>query len=369
MEPNQSVFSDMDRDAIGEILNISLGSSATSVSGLLDKRVTITTPSVSVVTSSDFTFSSLEPAVAVEINYISGLSGTNVMILKESDVKSIVGLLMGVDYSEPGNEFQMDEMSISAICEVMNQMMGASSTALSQFLGRTVNISTPVSFLIEDVEEFKRKYYNDSEEIVAVSFNLEIEDKVNSEFISVFTIGLAKELIDMFGAEMAADPEPEPEPVVIPPQPVQPTVQQVAPPPQPAVQASQMVEQPKRAPQPRPATRSANNSYVDANLQAPEYDNFDEEVILNNNENYNLGMIMNIPLEITVEIGRTKKKIKDILDFTTGTIIELSKQAGTPVDIFVNGKPIAKGDVVVVDDYYGVRITEVSSNSEILDIL
>ncbi|MEG0894511.1 MAG: chemotaxis protein CheC, partial [Oscillospiraceae bacterium] len=242
MEPNQSVFSDMDRDAIGEILNISLGSSATSVSGLLDKRVTITTPSVSVVTSSDFTFSSLEPAVAVEINYISGLSGTNVMILKESDVKSIVGLLMGVDYSEPGNEFQMDEMSISAICEVMNQMMGASSTALSQFLGRTVNISTPVSFLIEDVEEFKRKYYNDSEEIVAVSFNLEIEDKVNSEFISVFTIGLAKELIDMFGAEMAADPEPEPEPVVIPPQPVQPTVQQVAPPPQPAVQASQMVE-------------------------------------------------------------------------------------------------------------------------------
>ncbi len=369
MEPNDNLFSPMDRDAIGEILNISLGSSATSVSGLLDKRVTITTPTVSVVTSSDFTFSSLEPAVAVEINYISGLSGTNVMILKESDVKSIVGLLMGIDYSEPGNDFQMDEMSISAICEVMNQMMGASSTALSQFLGRTVNISTPVSFLIEDVEEFKRKYYNDSEEIVAVSFNLEIEDKVNSEFISVFTIDLAKELIDMFGAEMASDPEPEPEPAPAP-QPVVEAPQPVAPPPQqPVAQTQQMVEQPKRTPQPRPVASRQTNTYVDANLQAPEYDDFDDEVVLNTNENYNLGMIMNIPLEITVEIGRTKKKIKDILDFTAGTIIELNKQAGTPVDIFVNGKPIAKGDVVVVDDYYGVRITEVSSNSEILDIL
>ncbi|MEG2429160.1 MAG: chemotaxis protein CheC, partial [Oscillospiraceae bacterium] len=136
---NEELFSTMEIDAIGEILNISLGSSATSVSGMLDRRVNITTPVVKVLAADDFHFQALEPAIGVEINYISGLSGTNVMILKETDVKAIVGLLLGTDYSE--EEFVMDEMSISAICEVMNQMMGASSTALSQFLNRTVNIS------------------------------------------------------------------------------------------------------------------------------------------------------------------------------------------------------------------------------------
>lgn len=390
MAANEEIFSAMEIDAIGEILNISLGSSATSVSGLLDRRVNITTPTVKVITSDDFNFEALEPAVGVEINYISGLSGTNIMIMKESDVKAIVGLLLGTDYSD--QEFVMDEMSISAICEVMNQMMGASSTALSQFLNRTVNISTPTSFTIEDTNEFKKKYYNDGEDIVSVSFHLIIEDIVDSEFISVLTTDLARELVSLFGMSATEDeppapepvqtPEPEPEPIPQPaPEPTPPPVQQAAPPPPPPPPPPQPAPQPAAYPagggdyQPpqqhayAPPRPQRPHQQPAANMRQPEYDSFDDDVYLTDDQNNNLNMIMTVPLQVTVEIGRTKKKIKEILEFTSGTIIELSKQAGTPVDIFVNGQAIAKGDVVVVDDYYGVRITEVSSNSEILKIL
>lgn len=405
MDAKDEIFTAMEIDAIGEILNISLGSSATSVSGLLDRRVNITTPTVQVLTSGDFNFEEFEPAVGVEINYISGLSGTNVMILKESDVKAIVGLLLGSDYSD--QEFVMDEMSISAICEVMNQMMGASSTALSQFLNRTVNISTPQSFMIEDANEFKKKYYTESEDIVSVSFHLIIEDIVDSEFISVLTIDLAKELVSLFSmggdddSISMLEPEPEPIPVAPPPQPVaqpqqqatQPVQQPMAQQPQPAPQPQQPAAYPppgyppQQQPYPgqpypgqpayaaappqgyAPPRQQRHHQYAPSNLKTPEYDSFDDDVYLTDDQNNNLNMIMTVPLQVTVEIGRTKKKIKEILEFNSGTIIELNKQAGTAVDIFVNGQAIAKGDVVVVDDYYGVRITEVSSNSEILKLL
>ena len=148
-------FSSLELDAIGEILNISLGSSATAVSTMLSKRVDISTPNVQVVSFDEFEFGELEPAVGVEITYVSGLEGSNVMLLKKEDVKVIVEILMGIEI--PEDEFELNEINISAICEVMNQMMGASSTALSEFLGEFVNISTPVSFEITDIDEFKKK--------------------------------------------------------------------------------------------------------------------------------------------------------------------------------------------------------------------
>lgn len=364
MEPNnEELLSPMDVDAIGEILNISLGSSATSVSTLLDQRVNITTPKVTVMRSDEFHFEALEPAVAVEINYVSGLDGRNIMILKESDVKVIVGLLLQTDYSD--QEFVLDEMSLGAICEVMNQMMGASSTALSQLLNRAINISPPNSFLIENSQQFKSKYFREQDLLVAVNFNLMIGDLVNSEFISLMTVSLAKELTSTFGFG-SPEPEPEPIPEVIPPTPApQPAPAPVSAPPQPPRQ--------QPAPAPRPAARQnvprpePRPSYE---VQSASYQSFDEdENMLTDDQSNNLNMIMSVPLQITVEIGRTTKKIKDILDFTSGTIVELDKQAGSQVDVFVNGRQIAKGDVVVVDDFYGVRITEISSNSEIMKLL
>ncbi|XOQ49327.1 MAG: flagellar motor switch phosphatase FliY [Eubacteriales bacterium] len=364
MEPNnEEIFSAMDIDAIGEILNISLGSSATSVSEMLEQRVNITTPRVEVMPSKDVHFESMEPAIAIEINYVSGLDGKNILILKESDVKVIVGLLLHTDYSE--QEFVMDEMSIGAICEVMNMMMGASATALSQFLNMAINISPPTSFPISDSEQFKSKYFENEENVVTVHFNLMIGDMVNSEFISLMKVDLAKGLVQSFnfGAPTAAEEPAPPKP--------QPTPSN----PQPVPSKPQPVQQHKPAPaasRPAPVVEAAPSYEPPENYNVGRvaYQSFDaEDTVLTNDQNNNLNMIMSVPLQITVEIGRSKKPIKDILDFTSGTIIELDKQAGSQVDVFVNGKRIAKGDVVVVDDFYGVRITEVLSNSEIMKLI
>lgn len=364
---NEDILSPMDIDTIGEILNISLGSSATTVSTLLDQRVNITTPRVQVIQSNEFNFHSLEPAVAVEINYVSGLDGKNIMILKESDVKVIVGLLLQTDYSE--QEFVLDEMSLGAICEVMNQMMGASSTALSQLLNRAINISPPNSFRIENSQQFKSMYFNNEEMLVAVHFSLMIGELVNSEFISLMTVELAKNLISSFGfGADAAEPAPQKSVPAPAPAPAPAPVPVPAPAFVPAVPAAPPISAPAPAPSAvAAAPRQQRPSYE---VRSASYQNFDqEEPSLSGSQNSNLNMIMSVPLQITVEIGRATKKIQEILDFTPGTIVELEKQAGSQVDVFVNGKAIAKGDVVVVDDYYGVRITEISSNSEIIKLL
>lgn len=189
-------FSKLEIDAIGEILNISLGASATAVSTMLNARVDITTPIVNVVSKEDFKMDKVEPAVGVEITYVAGLEGDNVMLLKRHDVKVIVEMLMGMEV--PDEEFELNEINISAVCEVMNQMMGASSTALSEFLGRMVNISTPISFEVKDEKEFIDKYFTDEYPKVVVGFTLKIADKLESEFFNVMPIELAKGLVRGF---------------------------------------------------------------------------------------------------------------------------------------------------------------------------
>ena len=344
----------------------------------MEKPVNITTPTVKVMKTADFSFTTYEPAVGVEINYVQGLSGKNIMILKESDIKIIVGLLLQTDYSE--EEFVMDEMSIGAICEVMNQMMGAASTALANFLNRQVNISPPDSFLIDDSNNFKAKYFDDQQDIVAVYFNLMIGDLINSEFINVMPVELAKDLISVFNL----DAEPEPEPQAAQPEPeAEVDVEEImrrmeaekaVPVPEP-VPAPQPVMQQAAAPQPQPQpvpqySPQANAVAVQHSITQNVYQSFDNDShAFAPMEGNNLNLIMSVPLQITVEIGRTTKKIKDILDLSAGMVVELDKQAGSQVDVFVNGQVIAKGDVVVVDELYGVRITEITNNEAIMKAL
>ncbi len=208
----QNVFNAMELDAIGEVMNISLGSSATAVSNLLDHRVDITTPSVSVVPVEEFSIGDLEPAIAIEIKYVSGLEGSNIMLLKREDVKVIVDILMGGE--TPDEEFEINELTISAVCEVMNQMMGAASTALSDFLGRSVNISTPQSFTLDDIKQFKEDHFKTSDGmLVVVRFTLSIENMLNSEFVNVMSVDLARELLGGFGMDISSlSSEPAPAP-------------------------------------------------------------------------------------------------------------------------------------------------------------
>lgn len=382
-------FSSYEIDAVGEILNISMGSAATAVSELLNAKVWITTPQVSVVKAADLNYDRLEPAICVKIVYVSGISGQNMMVLKQDDVQLILNQLMG-NPLVVSHDFEFDEMNISAVSEVMNQMMGASATALSDLLGISVDISTPTPYLIEQTNFCQLAELDPDETIVAVTFNLSVDGVMNSEFMSVMSVDLAKSLSDKMiekfhGDEAEAQPAKQPAPApAAQPAPAAPQ-SAPAPAPQPAAPApqpdpAQGMAQPQQPapgaypypPQGQPAYPGYGyqNQYAaygaypppvpPVNIQNAQLHQFDAmDFGLPTDQQDNLKLLMGVPLEISVEIGTAKRKVKDILEFTQGTIIELERQAGAPVDVVVNGNLIARGDVVVIDDNFAVRITEI----------
>ena len=456
-------FNEMEFDAIGEIMNISLGSSATAVSTLLGTKVNITTPIVQVLTKDDFDFQDLEPAVGVEISYVKGLSGKSVMLFSRNDVRVIVSMMMGAEI--PEEEFVMDEINASAIREAMNQMMGASATALSEFLGTTVDISTPISYEIDDGNAFKDKYFDGSEDSVVIRFTLEIEGKLSSEFINIMSVDLVKRLLEPFKAQFGIEDDddeyiPSEEPAA-PVEAPQAEVQEAAPaespvevpqaaksgpidqaqadallasllqaqaeegsaeavqpassnnaapaenqPPKQEAQATPVQPMPEAAPaQPIPQAAPAPQAIPQGMVMGGMMDPMTVQLItqmqqsqaqmmelmremqsgksskaapaepsiikpLNSKEflddaegkeenSSNRELLMKVPLEISVEIGRTRKLVKDILEFTQGSLVVLDKMAGEQADLYVNGECIAKGDIVVVEDNFGIRITEI----------
>ena len=382
-------FSSYEIDAVGEILNISMGSAATAVSELLNAKVWITTPQVSVVKAADLNYDRLEPAICVKIVYVSGISGQNMMVLKQDDVQLILNQLMG-NPLVVSPDFEFDEMNISAVSEVMNQMMGASATALSDLLGISVDISTPTPYLIEQTNFCQLAELDPDETIVAVTFNLSVDGVMNSEFMSVMSVDLAKSLSDKMiekfhGDEAEAQPAKQPAPApaaqpapAAPQSAPAPAPQPAAPAPQPApAQGMAQPQQPAPGaypypPQGQPAYPGYGyqNQYAaygaypppvpPVNIQNAQLHQFDAmDFGLPTDQQDNLKLLMGVPLEISVEIGTAKRKVKDILEFTQGTIIELERQAGAPVDVVVNGNLIARGDVVVIDDNFAVRITEI----------
>ena len=435
----QNLFSPMEIDAIGEIMNISLGSSATAVSNMLDHRVDITTPSVSVVPIEEFTLGELEPAIGIEIKYVSGLEGSNIMLLKRHDVKTIVEILMGTEISD--EEFEFNDLTISAVCEVMNQMMGAASTALSDFLGRSVNISTPQSFTLDDLDQFEREHFQyDSGMVVVAKFMLSIENVLKSEFVNVMSVDLARELIAGFGVDLSdgegkgakSEEEVKPEPSTGGAKLSQEEIERLmsggapsAPPPAssgsgklsqeeierlmsggapsappPASSGSGKLSQeeieqlmsgmapsaaqaaPPRQPEPQQSSArpyEAAGQYMPAPpayageprvintkpVQLPPLDVADK---IGQEQAQNLELIMSVPLEVSVEIGRTRRKVEDILTFSKGSLVVLDKLAGDQVDLFVNGLCVARGDVVVIDDNFGIRITEVLKRPELSEL-
>ena len=382
-------FSSYEIDAVGEILNISMGSAATAVSELLNAKVWITTPQVSVVKAADLNYDRLEPAICVKIVYVSGISGQNMMVLKQDDVQLILNQLMG-NPLVVSPDFEFDEMNISAVSEVMNQMMGASATALSDLLGISVDISTPTPYLIEQTNFCQLAELDPDETIVAVTFNLSVDGVMNSEFMSVMSVDLAKSLSDKMiekfhGDEAEAQPAKQPAPApaaqpapAAPQSAPDPAPQPAAPAPQPdPAQGMAQPQQPAPGaypypPQGQPAYPGYGyqNQYAaygaypppvpPVNIQNAQLHQFDAmDFGLPTDQQDNLKLLMGVPLEISVEIGTAKRKVKDILEFTQGTIIELERQAGAPVDVVVNGNLIARGDVVVIDDNFAVRITEI----------
>lgn len=346
VEPdNSDSLSDAEKDAIGEVSNISMGTAATTLSSLVNQKVVITTPVVSYATWTDLTESYDRPCVFIQIYYKDGLDGNNILILKESDVKIITDLMMGGDGTNVAGE--LSELHLSAISEAMNQMMGSASTSISAMLEKRVDISPPISTLVDmnesidgsDIAPFLKGHF------VKVSFKMEIGTLVDSELMQLYPFELARELYSNFVKE-----EPKPEPKVQPKPQAQPKAAEAVPQAVPQMQMpnnqmqSPMYQMPYVAP--------------DINVSPAQFQNFTvTQQLTPQPENINL--IMDVPLEVTVELGRTNKSIKEILDFTPGTIIELNKLAGEPIDVLVNGKFVAKGEVVVIEESFGIRVTEI----------
>ena len=363
-------LTEIERDAIGEVANISMGSSATTLYSLVNRKVNITTPVVTLTTWENVIKEYEKPCVFIQIKYTVGLDGSNILVLKQRDVLVITDLMMGGDGLNIEEDSELTELHMSAISEAMNQMMGASATSLSTMLGKMIDISPPEASQV-DFTEGKR-----GEEIAEflggtfakISFRMQIDDLVDSTIMQLYPIDFAKDLCDVFmqsqmgGIPEAAPAEPDPVPVTPLSAPVTPMAQ---PDPVPQ-QMAQMPQQPDMSmyaqPMPQMYAQPMPQMYappmMPTNVAPAQFQNLTPNMAgIPGGEN--IGLIMDVPLEVTVELGRTTKPISEILDFTPGTILELDKIAGEPVDVLVNGKLVAKGEVVVIEESFGVRVTEI----------
>ncbi|MCR5398660.1 MAG: flagellar motor switch phosphatase FliY [Lachnospiraceae bacterium] len=365
-------LTDMEKDAIGEVANISMGTSATTLFSLVNQKVNITTPVVSLSNWGELIAGNQRPCVFIQIKYTVGLDGSNILILKEDDVKIITDLMMGGDGTNTDGE--LSELHLSAISEAMNQMMGSSATSLSQMLGKMIDISPPVANLVDvqsetlegsDVANFLAGTF------VQIAFRMQIGELVDSTILQLYPIDFAKEVIDTFmggGISASSEPEPAPAAAPTPPPAAAPEPAAYTPPPaaapmqgQPAAAAPPAMD-PNAAPYPYPPYPYPPYPYPTApqgmNYQPAQFESFQGNLgAIPSAENIDL--IQDVPLEVTVELGRTKKTISEILDFSPGTIIELDRIAGEPIDVLVNGKFVAKGEVVVIEESFGIRVTEI----------
>ena len=377
----EETLTDEQKDAIGEISNISMGTAATTLSTLLNQTVNITTPKVTYMNWQELADSYDKPCVFLQISYTSGLDGNNVLVLKERDVKIITDLMMG----GPGNvsDEPIGELHLSAIGEAMNQMMGSAATSMSSMLGKKIDISPPIANLVDlndnnkkDIPEFLQKRF------VKVSFRMTIGTLIDSEIMQLYPFDFARHLYETFmhdavsgmttstkeaqPEQQASEPAPQPQPVQQPapqPQPVQqptPQPQQMAgavPPQGYAMPPQGYAMPPQGYAMPPQGYAMPSQNYENVNVQPASFQPFTGGNTLPGHENIDL--IMDVPLEVTVELGRTTKSIKEILEFAPGTIVELNKIAGEPIDVLVNGKYVAKGEVVVIEESFGVKITEI----------
>ena len=384
---SDDLLSSMEKDALGEIGNISMGSAATTLSVLLGHKVNITTPTVSVDTMSTIQNQYPMPYLVVEVGYVIGINGNNILAIQASDASIIADLMMGGDGLNPQEE--LTDIHMSAVGEAMNQMMGTVATSLSTMFNKKIDISPPKVNLIDlGAEDKITDLVNNDEPVVKTSFRMEVDGLIDSEIMQILPLDVAKEMVSFLmggGAEAEAQeapapaPEPAPAPVAPEPAPVaaapapaasapQPAAPQYAAPPQPPQYAAPTQQPQYTAPpmgaQPVYAPPAYANNVVSSGVpvQNAQFAPLTNEPVEVNAAN--ISLIQDVPLQVTVELGRTKKSIREILEFSTGSIIELDKLSGEPVDIHVNGQLTAKGEVVVIDENFGVRITEIVSPME-----
>ena len=316
---------DVARDVLGEVGNISMSNAATALSTLLNRKVNITTPKVDVVPINHITETFEMPYVLLQIRFDEGFVGSNALLMDIKDASIISSILMGGDGSNPNEE--LSEIELSAVSEVMNQMMGSASTALATMFDRRVNITPPVVKIIGHNEDLEIEGL-EKDEVVRIAFRMVVDDLIDSEIMQLYSMETAEQII----SQMMGDTEE--------------TVEEV-------------VEE-EKAPELELVKEKPKEEAIE--VSKPKFNKLSEKEGIKGKSN--IDMIMDVPLELDVILGRSRKSIKDILSFEPGSIIELNEVVEEPLDIFVNGKLIAKGEVVVIDEKFGIRVTNILSAKE-----
>jgi flagellar motor switch protein FliN/FliY len=351
----------IEQDALGEIGNITFGSAATALSTLLGKKVEITTPTVSTIAREQFESEFPKPHVAVHVSYVEGFEGINSLVIKSHDAQVIADLMLGGEGNVTSEE--LNEIHISAVQEAMNQMMGSSATSMSTIFNRMVNISPPGIDIMDIRNNSGTSNLPQENLFVKISFHLKIGDLIDSSIMQLLAVPFAKELVHSLLGSASEDAIPEITSEQPAPQAAQPEYSAPTSPPAPPVhQAPPIAAAPPSYAAPMPSYPQTLGGGVNRNINVNpvQFANFQSGGITQGEET-NLNLLLDIPLRVTVELGRTQKQIKDILELSQGSIIELDKLAGEPVDILVNNKLIAKGEVVVIDENFGVRVTDIVS--------
>ncbi|MDQ0350631.1 flagellar motor switch protein FliN/FliY [Alkalibacillus filiformis] len=349
-----NVLSDIEVDAIGELGNISFGSSAAALSSLLNQKVEITTPIVSAINSDSLGDTFPTPHVAVKVDYTDGFKGTNLFVIKSIDAAIIADLMLGGDGTSPSEE--LGEIQLSAVQEAMNQMMGSAATSMSSVFNKRVDITPPDTTLLDVESGEGTDYIPNESELVKVSFQLQVGTLIDSSIMQLLPIDFAKEFVDNLlniddeaGQDESSDNQG----------------------------SMTNVEEEHSVHTTKERSDHVNNQETtqhigqkafqqqsDHQVEKAEFTDFGGQSQLDSSEKRNLDLLMDIPLNVQVELGRSSKSIKEILELSTGSIVELDKLAGEPVDILVNNKLIAKGEVVVIDENFGVRVSDILSQSE-----
>lgn len=365
-EGHKELLSEREIDAIGEIGNISMGTAATTLFSLVNRKVEISTPRVSYAEWDDVCEAYEKPCVFIRIGYTVGLEGSNILVLKEQDVKIITDLMMGGDGTNV--DCELGELHLSAISEAMNQMMGSAATSMSSMLNKVIDISPPQAELIdlqETIDESKIDEFL-SDEFLKISFRLEVGDLIDSDIMQLYPISFAKELCENVTENMKEDADQTagavPQEM---PQEAAPKAAPMGAPMMGQMAAAQpmMTASPMQTGMPQMGGPMMNQDMSQmygqqVNVQPAQFQPFAGNIPVGYGPE-NIDLIMDVPLEVTVELGRTSKSIKEILDFTPGTIIDLNRIAGEPIDVLVNGKYVAKGEVVIIEESYGIRITDI----------
>ncbi|WP_078391492.1 flagellar motor switch phosphatase FliY [Shouchella patagoniensis] len=340
----------MEQDTIGEIGNISFGSSATALSALLNQKVEITTPVVTAISKETLSELFPHPHVIVHVKYTEGFEGSNLFVITIEDAAIIADLMLGGNGESPNQE--LSEMHTSAVQEAMNQMMGSASTSMSTLFNRRVDISPPDVEVVSFKEQATNNYVPNVEHLISITFTLKVGNLIDSKLMQLISVPFGKGYANALLEGHTSTVETPDLELPIVEEPIKRNQQRTG-----------LTSEINETARPNQQIGSSLKPATEQMVEKAVFSNF-EKTKLPDAEMENLDMLLDIPLEVKVELGRTKKTIRDILSVTQGSIIELDKLAGEPVDVLINDRLIAKGEVVVIDENFGVRITDIVSKKE-----